>query len=197
MSEYVLATANPDKAREISEILGDGFRLLPRPPHLPEIDETGSTLVANARLKAAAIAGATGTAALADDTGLEVDALDGRPGVHSARYAGEHASYGDNVAKMLRELAEVPEPRTARFRTVAIAVFPDGTELVAEGLVEGQIATEPRGEGGFGYDPLFVPDDGEGRTFAEMTLDRKNRVSHRAAAFRALAALLEKRAEGC
>lgn len=190
MNEFVLATANPDKAREIAEILG-AVRLIPRPPGIPDIDETGATLVDNARLKALTIAHATGRPAIADDTGLEVEALDGRPGVHSARYAGANASYSDNVNKLLRELSSVGKPRTARFRTVAIAVFPDGREVVAEGVVEGQIALEARGDSGFGYDPVFVPDDGRGRTFAEMTADEKNRRSHRGRAFRALATLLE------
>lgn len=190
MNEFVLATANPDKAREIAEILGSA-RLIPRPPEIPDIDETGATLVDNARLKALAIARATGRPAIADDTGLEVEALDGRPGVHSARYAGANASYSDNVNKLLSELSSIREPRTARFRTVAIAVFPDGREVVAEGVVEGRIAAEARGESGFGYDPLFVPNDGQGRTFAEMSADAKNRISHRGRAFRALATLLE------
>lgn len=189
MNEFVLATANPDKAREIAEILAS-VRLIPRPPDLPCVDETGATLVENARLKALAIVRATGRPAIADDTGLEVDALGGRPGVHSARFAGADATYDDNVEKLLRELSAVAEPRTARFRTVAIAVFPDGREVIAEGTVEGQVATARRGDGGFGYDPLFVPRDGEGRTFAQMSTAEKNRVSHRGAAFRSLASRL-------
>ena len=191
MNEFVLATANPDKVREISEILGPRIRLVPRPLDVPDVSETGSTLADNARLKARSIARATGRPAIADDTGLEVDALGGRPGVYSARYAGEKASYRDNVEKLLRELSAVDGPRTARFRTVAIVVFPDGRELVAEGIVEGQIATDARGDLGFGFDPLFVPDDGGGRTFAEMTAEEKNGISHRGAAFRCLANLLE------
>ena len=184
-----MATANPDKAREISAILA-GVRLIPRPWEVPDINETGGTLLENARLKARAIARATGRPAIADDTGLEVDALGGRPGVHSARYAGADASYSDNVNKLLVELSSVGEPRTARFRTVAIAVFPDGREVVAEGVVEGQIAREARGESGFGYDPVFIPRDGQGRTFAEMNVEEKNLVSHRSRAFRSLATLL-------
>lgn len=187
---FVLATANPDKAREIAEILGPAVALLPRPETVGEVEEDGSTLVENARLKALALARATGKPAIADDTGLEVDALGGRPGVRSARYASEHATYADNVAKLLSELAGGAGPRTARFRTVALAAWPDGRELVAEGFVAGRIAATARGSSGFGYDPLFVPDEGDGRTFAEMSAEEKHVLSHRGRAFRALAALL-------
>ena len=186
MTEFVLATANPDKAREIVEILAGNISLTLRPAGVPEVHETGETLLENARLKARAIVQATRKPAVADDTGLEVDALGGEPGVRSARYAGEGASYQDNVAKLLGELASVSEPRLARFRTVAIAVYPDGRELVAEGVVPGRIAIQPHGTGGFGYDSVFVPLDGDGRTFAEMASPEKNRMSHRGAAFRSL-----------
>lgn len=188
----VLATANPDKAREIAEILGPAVELVPRPAEVPEVAETGETLLDNARLKARALAAATGMAALADDTGLEVDALGGAPGVRSSRYAGEGASYADNVARLLGELADVPgERRTARFRTVVVVAFPDGRELVGEGVVEGRITTVPRGEGGFGYDPVFVPDeDPAGRTFAEMPAADKHALSHRGRAVQAVAAAL-------
>lgn len=195
--EFVLATANADKAREIAEIVGPSMRLQPRPPWAPDVEETENTLVGNARLKARAIASATGTAALADDTGLEVEDLGGAPGVHAARYAGEAATYEDNVAKLLASLAEVAHVdgvsarRRARFRTVAVASWPDGREVVAEGAVEGTIASEPRGEGGFGYDPVFIPDEGDGRTFVEMGAEEKHRWSHRGRAFRALAARLQ------
>ncbi|HET9443258.1 MAG TPA: RdgB/HAM1 family non-canonical purine NTP pyrophosphatase [Acidimicrobiales bacterium] len=184
----MLATANPDKAAEIAAVL-DGFELVPRPASVAEVDETGSTLVENARLKAVALVEATGLAAVADDTGLEVEALDGAPGVHSSRFSGEGASYADNVAKLLRDLAGRAD-RRARFRTVALARFPDGREVVAEGVVDGVIAGEARGHAGFGYDPVFVPDDGDGRTFAEMTAEEKHAVSHRGRAFRALAGRL-------
>ena len=184
----VLASANPDKAAEIAAILA-GHELLPRPPDVPDVDETGTTLEENARLKAVALVEATGQAAVADDTGLEVRALGGAPGVYSARYAGEDASYADNVAKLLGALDGI-EDRRARFRTVALARFPDGREVVAEGVVDGTIAVAARGEAGFGYDPLFVPDEGDGRTFAEMTADDKHAISHRGRAFRALDALL-------
>jgi XTP/dITP diphosphohydrolase len=197
----VLATANRDKAREIVDALaaaGGRFDVMPRPPEVPDVDETGTTLEENARLKAVALVDATGQIAIADDTGLEVDALDGAPGVYSSRYAGEHATYADNVAKLLAAMEGVAsERRTARFRTVALVRFPDGRELVAEGAVTGTIATEAKGTDGFGYDPLFVPDEGDGRTFAQMTLAEKNAVSHRGRAVRAAAALLlEATAEG-
>ena len=181
----VLATANPDKAREISDALS-GFDLVPRPEDVPEVDETADTLEGNARLKAEALCEATGEAAVADDTGLEVVALDGRPGVYSSRFSGPNATYADNVAKLLRDL-EGKDDRRARFRTVALARFPDGREVIAEGTVDGHIPVEARGNQGFGYDPVFVPDDGDGRTFAEMTLAEKQVVSHRGRAFRALA----------
>ncbi len=193
---FVLATANPDKAREIVAIVyavaGDAVELRPRPAEVPDVEETGDTLEENARLKAQALVDATGLAAIADDTGLEVDALGGAPGVHSARFAGPEASYDDNVAKLLLELDSVllsgDAGRRARFRTVAVACFPDGGEIVAHGVVEGVIATERRGSGGFGYDPVFVPDGGDGRTYAEMSLAEKSALSHRGKAFRALAA---------
>ena len=134
---------------------------------------------------------ATGLPAVADDTGLEVDALHGAPGVSSSRFAGAHATYDDNVAKLLADLAaagaEGAQARRARFRTVAIASFPDGREVVAHGSVEGAIAEQRRGTGRFGYDPVFVPDGADGRTYAEMTPAEKNTRSHRARAFRALA----------
>ena len=184
----VLATANPDKAREIADLLA-GFEIVPRPAGLGDVDETADTLEGNARLKAAAVAAAAGEVAVADDTGLEVDALGGRPGVWAARYAGENATYADNVVKLLSELDGVPpgEGRRARFHTVAMAAWPDGREVVAHGTVEGEISLEARGEGGFGYDPVFVPDGGGGRTFGEMTSGEKNAMSHRARAFRELA----------
>ena len=191
LARAVLATANPDKAREIRDILAEAglaSGLAPRPADVADVDETGDTLEENARLKAVALSEATGLPALADDTGLLVDALDGRPGVHSARYAGEGATYADNVAKLLHELRDVAtSARTARFVTVAIVRWPDGRELVATGRVDGTITTEARGAGGFGYDPVFVPDEGDGRTFAEMSAAEKHGYSHRGRAFRALA----------
>ncbi|MHB1582728.1 MAG: RdgB/HAM1 family non-canonical purine NTP pyrophosphatase [Acidimicrobiales bacterium] len=192
--ELVLATANPDKAAEITAILGrvPGLVLHPRPSGVGEVEETGATLLENARLKARALSEATGLAAVADDTGLMVDALGGDPGVRSARYAGEAATYADNVAKLLAELraAGGGGDRRAHFSTVAVVASPGGAEQWAEGTVEGVIAGAPRGEHGFGYDPVFVPDGGDGRTFAEMSADEKEACSHRGRAFRALAALL-------
>jgi XTP/dITP diphosphohydrolase len=184
----VLASANPDKASEIAAILV-GFELVPRPADVADVEETGSTLEDNARLKARALVDATGLPAVADDTGLEVFALGGAPGVYSARYAGEDATYADNVAKLVSALDGVDD-RRARFRTVALALFPDGREVVAEGVVDGVIAVAPRGEAGFGYDAVFVPADGDGRTFAEMSSDEKHAVSHRGRAFRSLASRL-------
>ena len=185
----VLASANPDKAQEIRAILGAAIELVPRPAEVPDVVEDGDTLLDNARLKARALCEATGLPALADDTGLEVDAIGGAPGVRAARYAGEHASYADNVAKLLGALDRVADDaRTARFRTVAMVRFPDGNELVADGVVEGRIARRASGVHGFGYDPIFVPDEGGGRSFAEMDGDEKHAISHRGRALRALAA---------
>ncbi len=186
----VLATANPDKQAELAGLL-EYFEILPRPADLAEVEETADTLEGNARLKAEAVVAAAGEAAVADDTGLEVDALGGRPGVYAARYAGLDATYADNVAKLLGELADVPpEGRTARFRTVALALFPHGGEIVAEGWVQGHIAEAPSGDGGFGYDSVFVPEDGDGRSFSQMSQWEKAGVSHRGRALRALTAQL-------
>jgi XTP/dITP diphosphohydrolase len=197
VTSFVLATANPDKAREIGEIIGGSIHLLPRPADVPDVEETGTTLEDNARLKAVALLEATGSAAIADDTGLEVDALGGAPGVYSARYAGREASYADNVAKLTAALTDVrgPEARRARFRTVAVAVWPGGDELVAEGSIEGWIAEAPRGANGFGYDPVFVADETGGATLAELTAADKNEVSHRGRAFRELARALSSHAD--
>lgn len=185
----VAATANPHKLVEIAAILGSAVELLARPADLGEVVEDGDSLEANARLKAVAVCGHTGQAAVADDTGLEVAALGGAPGVKSARYAGEHADDADNRARLLDELKGATD-RSACFRTVAIVAFPDGSQMLTEGMTAGSIAVSPRGDGGFGYDPVFVPDGGDGRTFAEMSPDEKNAVSHRGRAFRALAAQL-------
>lgn len=190
MLRLVLATANAGKAAEMAAILGRISRveLVPRPAWVPEVDETGTTLEDNARLKASALARATGQAAVADDTGLEVVALDGAPGVRSARYAGPRATAADNVAKLLGALERVDE-RRATFRTVALVAFPGGREVLAEGSVEGTIAPAARGDGGFGYDPVFIPTGGDGRTFAEMTAREKEAISHRG---RALLALVDR-----
>ena len=181
----VTATANPDKVVEITRILSDHI-LLPRPAGMGDVDEVGATLLENARLKARAVAGFSGSPAVADDTGLEVDALGGAPGVYSARYAGPDATYADNVDHLMAELAGIAD-RTARFCTVALVAFPDGTEVSATGTVEGMIAVSPRGHAGFGYDPVFIPAEGAGLSFGEMSLEAKNSISHRGRAFRALA----------
>ena len=192
-TQIVLASANPKKAAEIVEILGAHLELAPRPADVPDVVEDADTFEGNSRLKAVALVAATGLAALADDSGLEVDALDGSPGVWSARYAGVGARDADNVAKLLDELEYCPtaDDRTARFRCVVVLRRPDGTELVASGSVEGHIADAPRGTGGFGYDPVFIPAEGDGRTFGEMTQDEKHAISHRGRALRSLLAQLE------
>ncbi len=191
----VAATANPGKLAEIETILGGlGLELVPRPVGLDDVVEDANTLEGNARRKAIAVSEYAGAAAIADDTGLEVDALGGAPGVHSARYAGDAADPVANIAKLLDELARVgatqPSQRRARFRTVVMVRHPDGREVAAEGVVEGVIAPAERGDGGFGYDPVFVPDEGDGRSFAEMSPEEKHLISHRGRALRALAALL-------
>lgn len=191
MLQVVMASANPDKVEEIALLMADTVEILPRPPEVPDVVEDADTLEGNARLKAVAICEATGLPAIADDTGLEIDHLDGAPGVYTARFAGENATYADNVAKTLAVLRGVPEAnRTARFRTVALLRFPDGRELIAEGLVEGTIAREATGDGGFGYDPIFVPDEGQGLSFAQMNPNTKHAISHRGRAFRSLKELL-------
>jgi len=188
---FILATGNPDKAAEIAAVLlnaGAPVALESRDPSWPEPAETGATLEENARIKAIDVCVRSGQSAIADDTGLEVDALDGAPGVYSARFAGKDATYADNVKLLLESLGNLPkEKRSARFATVAIARWVDGREVAAIGTVEGTIAAEPRGTAGFGYDPVFVPDEGDGRTFAEMTPAEKHACSHRGRAFRTLA----------
>lgn len=188
MLRVVCASANPHKVAEMVDLMGGIVEMEPRPSDVPDVVEDADTLVGNARLKAHAIMVATKMPALADDTGLFVDALDGAPGVHTARYAGSSATDADNRTKLLRELAG--KSRDARFATVALLCFPDGREIVAEGVCEGTIAESERGERGFGYDPLFIARDGDGRTFAEMTIEEKHVLSHRGRAFRALAAQL-------
>lgn len=193
MIRLVCASANPDKVAEIQDLLRGVAELLPRPDSVGEIVEDADTLLGNARLKARAICDATGIPAVADDTGLEVDALDGAPGVHTARYAGENATYADNRAKMLEALRGVDAlRRTARFRTVALVAYPDGTERWAEGVCEGVIAEHERGARGFGYDAVFAPRDGNGLTFAEMSIEEKHALGHRGRAFRALAEVLRR-----
>ncbi len=187
-SRLVVATKNPDKVREVEAVLrrlGVESEIV-RDVVWPDVAETEETLEGNAILKARAAADATGIAALADDTGLEVAALGGRPGVRTARYAGPDATYEENVAELLSELADVAD-RRARFRTVVALVEPGGATRTAEGVLEGSIARRPRGSGGFGYDPVFVVD---GRTLAEIPPEEKNRISHRARALEAMARML-------
>jgi XTP/dITP diphosphohydrolase len=184
--ELVLATRNRHKVEELVALLGGlGIRIrsLDEFPDAPDVVEDGVTCEANAVKKARAIAEFTGLPAVADDTGLEVDALGGRPGVYAARYAGEGATYEDNCRKLLQELAGVPrERRTARFLTVAAIALPSDGVRVAQGLLDGVIAEEASGALGFGYDPVFfVPE--LGKTLAQLSADHKNRISHRAKAF--------------
>ena len=195
VTTFVLATANPDKAAEIREILAElKLTLLDRPLEVANVVEDGETLEDNALLKARALVAATGLAAIADDTGLFVDALAGAPGVWSARYAGENATYDDNVNKMLHELAEVDDAqRTAQFRTVAAVAYPDDSWFVVDGEIHGTIARDRRGENGFGYDPIFVPDDSSGLTLAQLSPQQKHALSHRGNAFRALVDALAER----
>ena len=188
--ELVIASANPDKVAEIGIVLEKLAVLIPRPEGMPDVVEDGDDLEDNARLKAAAVCEFAGKSAVADDTGLEIDALNGAPGVHSARFAGSDATYQQNVEKVLTELDGVPiGQRTARFKTVAIVRYPGGKELIAKGTVEGHIAQSPSGERGFGYDPIFVPVEGDGSTFAQMGKE-KHRFSHRGRAFRNLGYIL-------
>jgi len=183
----VLASNNPGKLIELKQLLPDGVEVKSAGElnvELPE--ETGTTFTENALLKARTVAEATHHIAVADDSGLEVDALDGMPGVRSARFAGEPSDDQRNNALLLQKLAgTAAEKRSARFRSVVAVVAPDGTAFSAEGSIEGAIIESPRGDGGFGYDPLFVP-AGYRQTMAELSLDQKNAISHRALAFRSV-----------
>lgn len=192
----VVASSNEGKVREIRHVLEPLGWEVARAADLGrdavEVDETGETFLENALIKARAYADAFQCAALADDSGLEADALGGAPGVRSARYAGEPADDAANNAKLLAALDGVPAAeRTARFRCVMALVWPDGRVLAADGVCEGRIGFEPRGTGGFGYDPLFLPDAVPGKTMAELSPDEKSAISHRGAALRALRDALE------
>lgn len=198
---FVAATANAGKLKEMRAALLGVAEVLPRPPGMDAVAETGETFEENARLKAEAVLKVVVEAAvaratrdlpserlpvLAEDSGLEVDALGGVPGVYSSRYAGANADDLANVEKLLKALKGVPsDERTARFRAVVVAKWPNGEEVLAEGTVEGEIARTPRGEGGFGYDPVFVPTHSR-QTFAEMSLAQKTVLSHRGRALEAL-----------
>lgn len=190
IDRLVVASKNADKLREIEAVLlGLGLvNHIVADLDWPDVEETEPTLKENALLKARAVAAATGLPALADDTGLEVDALGGAPGARSARYAGESASYADNVRVLLEDLAGVKD-RSARFRTVMALVMPGGQEIVAEGVLEGSIIETPRGDSGFGYDPVF---DVDGRTLAQLAAVEKNTISHRGRALRDLAEMLRR-----
>jgi XTP/dITP diphosphohydrolase len=183
--EIVFATNNTHKIKEISELLGNSFKLL----SLSDVDfdvdipEDFPTLEENALFKARFINKISGMNVFADDTGLEIDALDGRPGVHSARFAGTHRNFEANIDKVLILMSGINE-RKARFRTI-IALILNDKEYIFEGVAGGKILDERRGSGGFGYDPVFLP-DGESLTFAEMSLEAKNKISHRAKAFEKL-----------
>ncbi|WP_419856369.1 RdgB/HAM1 family non-canonical purine NTP pyrophosphatase [Candidatus Poriferisodalis sp.] len=203
-----MASANPHKAVEIAAVLAEAMpavEIVPRPPELGDVAEDGETLADNALIKARFVCAAAGEPSIADDTGLEVDALGGAPGVYSARYAGPEADSAANLAKLMAALVDVPpSQRTARFRTVVALVYEGAApqlgahehpsverpHVLAEGVVEGAIAMAPRGDGGFGYDPVFVPREAAPLTFAEMSAEAKNRISHRGRALRALLAKL-------
>ncbi|MDP7564671.1 MAG: XTP/dITP diphosphatase [Candidatus Marinimicrobia bacterium] len=193
--QIVLATHNRNKMKEMSAILGHlsvELLTLDAFPEIGDIPETGDTLKENAFIKAKTVHQLTGLSALADDTGLEVDALNGAPGIYSARYAGPDATFDDNCQKMLKEMSGIPEEkRTARFRTV-IAFVSEGEKEWVEGVVEGQILEDKRGVGGFGYDPIFYYSP-LNKSFAELDSEEKNSISHRGKALRNFSRILEKR----
>jgi XTP/dITP diphosphohydrolase len=180
----LLATGNAHKVPEVQDALGSAYQVEARDTGA---DETGTSFEENALIKARALAAAAGELAVADDSGVEIDHLGGAPGIHSARWTDE----GDWIPRVLRELDGVaPEGRGCRYVCAAAAVWPDGREVVVRGTVEGVVVDAPRGDGGFGYDPLVAPVEGDGRTFGEMTPAEKQAISHRARAFKALAAHL-------
>ena len=196
-NKVIIASRNKGKIAEITAVLSKyGMDVISRDDaglDTFEVEETGETFEENSYIKAKAIMDLTGVATISDDSGLMVDALGGGPGVYSARYAGEGCTYHDNNVKLLGALKDVHgADRSAKFVTVATMLFPDGSKLVARGECPGMIIEELRGEGGFGYDPLFVP-DGYDKTFAEMTPEEKNSLSHRAKAFTELEKLLEEK----
>jgi XTP/dITP diphosphohydrolase len=195
MIDLVIASKNEGKIREIVDILRpSGIKTLTYKdfPEWPDVEETGDTFFDNAMLKAKALVDLLGVAAVSDDSGLEVDALGGAPGVYSARYAGEDGNAAKNNERLLRELDGISEEkRTARFHCVAVLLFHDGRVVRADGTLEGRIGFEKKGRDGFGYDPLFIP-EGESRTVAEMSLEEKNKISHRAQAFEKLSEEIDK-----
>lgn len=193
--KIVIATRNPGKLKEIQTILtAPGLEIvsLRDYPNCPEVVEDGATYLDNARKKAQAVAEHCGTWALADDSGLEVEALQGRPGVLSARYAGEGASDAENNRKLLEELQGVEEARRgAAFRCVLVLRHPDGREFFSEGVLKGKIALETRGDGGFGYDPLFIRSD-TGLSLAQIPSEEKNKISHRRLALERMEGIIER-----
>ena len=199
-TELALATRNPGKIKEILEICSDWpvtWRLArgpsahgPASHDWPDVQETGETYLQNALLKARAVAQWQRIPAVADDSGIEVDALGGAPGLRSARFAGDGATDEDNLRLLISRVRDVPDAqRTAHYRCVAVCAWPNGRHLSAEGTCDGHLVLEPRGTGGFGYDPIFVP-EGERRTMAELSAEEKNAISHRGKAFRLLGELL-------
>ncbi len=193
MKELLFATHNANKAHEISKILGSEYKLLTLDDAgvTTDIPETADTLEGNALLKARFLYNLTKKPVFADDTGLEVDALDGAPGVFTARYAGPECDPQKNMDKLLSALAN-KERRTAQFRTALAYIDKDGTEHLFEGICRGTIAMSRQGDGGFGYDPIFAPDGYEGRTFAQMPMDEKNKISHRGLAIQKFVSFLTK-----
>ena len=197
VKDIVIATHNPDKKKEILislRELGVNILFLDNFPEIGEIEETGSTLLENSLIKARTVSAITGIPAIADDTGLEVDALNGAPGIYSARYAGINVSYEDNVRKLLSEMSSTDmDSRTARFRTV-VSFHSTNKELWTEGVIEGSITMGAIGTGGFGYDPVFRVEQ-TGKTFAEMTRREKNKISHRGVALEKMCKLLKENIE--
>jgi len=195
MLEIVLATRNYNKIREIKRILNDvnvRFLSLEDFPGCPEAVEDGETLEANAKEKALVVSHYTKKLSLAEDSGLEVEALGGAPGIHSARFAGANATYEDNNKKLLKLMEKIPqEERRAKFRCVAVLAKPDGEAVTCEGICEGIIAFDMKGESGFGYDPLFIV-PGYGKTFAELGEEIKNRISHRTRALAKIKQIIDK-----
>lgn len=187
----VCASANPKKVEELARMLPTWVELLPRPENIDDVEETAPTLEGNATIKAVEIAHAAAGWALADDTGLLVDALHGEPGVRSARFAGENATDNENRTLLLEKLEGCTQ-RSARFRTVLALVHPSGEMHYVSGECEGSIALSERGTNGFGYDSVFIPHDGDGRTFAEMTASEKDSLSHRGRALQKLPELLSR-----
>ena len=179
--QIVLASHNKHKQEELSVMLSGLVEVLKLPDDFPDIEETGTELSENAIIKARAVFLSIRIPTLSDDTGLEVEALGGAPGVYTARYAGENATYSDNCKKLLQELDGITN-RKAVFKTALCYIDKNETEYLFEGIVRGSISMSEKGEGGFGYDPVFIPDTSDGLTFAEMSTEEKNLISHRARA---------------